>query len=130
MSSDTAVPLDGSNTGRVTVPFFNRLALLIAVCAVPTASAQQLVSDGRDPRFEALNAVLRFRDDLRDTSTVIAQCRLFNVGRDSSQANAIDARFRKLFVLPATTDSARLTRCEVSEFAVPNTRVLWLEGLV
>ena len=103
--------------------------LLIAF-GVHSANAQQLVSDGRDLRFEALNAVLRFRDDLRDTNTVIARCRLFNVATDSSQANALDTRFRRLLVLPATADSARVQRCAVAEFAVPNTRVLWLSGLV
>jgi len=89
-----------------------------------------VVSDGLNQRFEALNAVFRFRDDLRDSSTVIAKCRLFNVEKDSSQARALDARFRSLFVLPATTDSGRLKSCGVSEFAVSGTRVLWLDGLV
>jgi hypothetical protein len=100
------------------------ILFLVLGYAASLANAQQLVSSGRDPRFEALNAVFRFRDDLRDTTTVIARCRLFDV------ANALDPHFRRLFVLPATTDSARLQRCAVSEFAIPKTRVLWLSGLV
>ena len=91
-----------------------RFLILSFFLATPSARAQQLVSDGLDQRFEALNAVFRFRDDLRDSSTVIAKCRLFDVERDSSQARALDARFRSLLVLPVTKDSARLKNCGVS----------------
>jgi hypothetical protein len=97
---------------------------------MPSARAQELVSDGLDQRFEALNAVFHFRDDLRDSGTVIAKCRLFDVEKDSSQAKALDVRFRGLLVLPGTKDSARLKSCGVSEFAVSGTRVLWLDGIV
>ena len=107
-----------------------RFLVLAVFLATPSAQAQQVVSDGLDQRFEALNAVFRFRDDLRDSSTVIAKCRLFDVEKDSSQARALDARFRSLLVLPETKDSVRLRSCGVSEFAVSGTRVLWLDGLV
>ena len=88
------------------------------------------VSNGLDQRFEALNAVLRFREHSRDTNTVIAQCRLFEVARDSSQWNALDQQFRDRLVLPATKDTSRLKSCGVSEFAVQGTSVLWLDHLV
>jgi hypothetical protein len=107
-----------------------RFLILAYLCSVPAALSQQLVSDGLDPRFEALNAVFRFRDDLRDSGTVIAKCRLLDVEKDSSKAKALDARFRSLFVLPGTKDSARLRNCGVSEFAVSGTRVLWLDGII
>ncbi len=108
----------------------NKLIIPALLCAVHGVSAQQSTSARLDPRFEALNAVFRFRDDLRDSATVIAKCRLFNVGKDSSQAKALDARFRERLVLPATKDSTRVAQCGVGEFAVNNTRVLWLESLV
>ena len=110
--------------------YLKRIFLPAFLFAVHGAGAQQGTSDRLDPRFEALNAVFRFRDDLRDSATVIAKCRLFNVANDSSQAKALDARFRERLVLPATKDSARVAQCGVSEFAVNNTRVLWLEDLV
>jgi len=99
-------------------------------CAVSSAHAQVLVGDGLDRRFEALNAVFRFRNDLRDSGTVIAKCRLFEVDKDSSEAKALDVSFRSLLVLPATRDAARLKMCGVSEFAVSGTRVLWLQDLI
>jgi len=109
----------------------SKLFLILAFFGTaPSVRAQELVSDGLDQRFEALNAVFRFRNDLRDSGTVIAKCRLFDVERDSSRSKALDTRFLSRLVLPATKDSARLKNCGESEFAESGTRVLWLDGIV
>lgn len=107
-----------------------RFLVLAMLCAAPPARAQETVSNGLDQRLEALNTIFRFRHDLRDNSTVIAKCRLFDVARDSSQERTLDTHFRSLLVLPKTTDLTRLRSCGVSEFAVEGTRVLWLDGVV
>lgn len=105
-------------------------ALLLSSLAAHAARAQKVVDNGLDDRLEALNAVFRFRSDLHDTVTVIAECRLPPVWRDSTQKVAIDARFRRQLVGPASKDSALVKSCGVAGFAVPNTQVLWIESIV
>src|ERR1041384_6802312 len=108
--------------------------LVVQVVAVAFAAhgqvAQVFVGSGHDPRFEALNAVLRFRTDLRGRSTVIAACRLFDVRSDTAQSKALDSHFRSLLVLPATKDSERVAKCAPIEFARMGKQVLWLDRIV